>query len=101
MRSLSAVSLLAGPMVLVGYAIGNLVAEWRHRPLPTADPDPDSHNPDRELLALPSRRAIEDVPDFAATVYHALGLNPQTELRTLDDRPMLALPEGNVIKELV
>ena len=60
MRSLSAVSLLAGPMVLVGYAIGNLVAEWRHRPLPTADPDPDSHNPDRELLALPSRRAIED-----------------------------------------
>lgn len=41
------------------------------------------------------------VPDFAATVYHALGLDPQAELRTLDDRPMRALPEGNVIKELV
>ena len=41
------------------------------------------------------------VPDFAATVYHALGLNPQAELRTLDDRPMLALPEGEVIQELV
>lgn len=41
------------------------------------------------------------VPDFAATVYHALGLNPQAELRTLDDRPMLALPEGKVIEELV
>lgn len=41
------------------------------------------------------------VPDFAATVYHALGLNPKAELRTLDDRPMLALPEGNVISELI
>lgn len=41
------------------------------------------------------------VPDFAATVYHALGLNPEAKLRTLDDRPMLALPEGEVISELV
>lgn len=41
------------------------------------------------------------VPDFAATVYHALGLDPQAELRTLDDRPMQALPEGKVIEELV
>ncbi|MBT4868286.1 MAG: DUF1501 domain-containing protein [Planctomycetaceae bacterium] len=41
------------------------------------------------------------VPDFAATVYHALGLNPKAELRTLDDRPTLALPKGEVIPELI
>ena len=41
------------------------------------------------------------VPDFAATVYHALGLNPEAKLRTLDDRPMLALPKGKVIQELI
>jgi hypothetical protein len=41
------------------------------------------------------------VPDFAATVYHALGLNPEAKLRTLDDRPMLALPKGEVIQELI
>ena len=41
------------------------------------------------------------VPDFAATVYHALGMNPQAELKTLDDRPILALPQGQVIRELV
>jgi hypothetical protein len=41
------------------------------------------------------------VPDFAATVYHALGLNPKAKLRTLDDRPILALPEGEVISELI
>jgi len=41
------------------------------------------------------------VPDFAATVYHALGLKQDAELRTLDDRPMQALPEGNVIAELI
>ena len=41
------------------------------------------------------------VPDFAATVYHALGLDRNAELRTLDDRPMAALPEGKVIEELV
>lgn len=41
------------------------------------------------------------VPDFAATVYHALGLNPKAELHTLDGRPVLALPEGEIIRELV
>ena len=41
------------------------------------------------------------VPDFAATVYHALGLNPHAELRTLDNRPLQALPEGEIISELV
>ena len=41
------------------------------------------------------------VPDFAATVYHALGMNPRAELKTLDDRPIEALPQGQVIRELV
>jgi hypothetical protein len=42
------------------------------------------------------------VPDFARTVYHALGMDPKAELRTLDDRPMPALQtEGKVIEELV
>ena len=41
------------------------------------------------------------VQDYAATVYHALGLRRDAVLRTLDDRPMQALPEGQVINELV
>ena len=41
------------------------------------------------------------VPDFAATVYHALGLDPKGELKTPEDRPMSALPDGEVIRELV
>ena len=41
------------------------------------------------------------VPDFAATVYHALGLDPKAELKLQDDRPMYALPDGEVIRELV
>jgi hypothetical protein len=41
------------------------------------------------------------VPDVAATVYHSLGLDKNAELRTLDDRPVLALSEWQVIKELV
>jgi hypothetical protein len=41
------------------------------------------------------------VPDFAATVYHALGMNRKAELRTLDGRPMPALPDGETIKELL
>ncbi|MBG87976.1 MAG: hypothetical protein CMO80_13885 [Verrucomicrobiales bacterium] len=41
------------------------------------------------------------VPDFARTVYHALGLDPMAKLYTRDGRPMYALPEGKVIEELV
>jgi len=41
------------------------------------------------------------VPDFAATVYHALGLDPKAKFRALDDRPMYALPEGQPIPELI
>ena len=59
------------------------------------------------VLGASDRHAAEitdrpvSVPDFAATVYHALGLNPKAKLRTLDDRPILALPEGEVIPELI
>jgi hypothetical protein len=59
------------------------------------------------VLGASDRHAAEvtdrpvSVPDFARTVYHALGLDPKAELRTLDDRPMLALPEGEVIEELL
>ena len=41
------------------------------------------------------------VPDLAATVYHALGMDPRAKLQTPNGRPMIALPEGKVIQELV
>ncbi|MEK6234029.1 MAG: DUF1501 domain-containing protein, partial [Planctomycetales bacterium] len=39
------------------------------------------------------------VPDFVATVYHALGLNPAAEW-TSDGRSVPALPEGRCVEEL-
>jgi hypothetical protein len=39
------------------------------------------------------------VADFAATVYHALGLDPQAE-QTVSGRTVKVLPEGRVVKEL-
>ncbi|MFT5525717.1 MAG: hypothetical protein ACI9G1_000923 [Pirellulaceae bacterium] len=39
------------------------------------------------------------VADFAATVYHALGLDPAAE-KTIQGRTMKMLPEGRVVKEL-
>jgi len=41
------------------------------------------------------------VPDLAATIYHALGMNPHSEFTGNDGRPMMALPEGQPIRELV
>ncbi len=41
------------------------------------------------------------VEDYAATVYHALGLDPHKIYHTLDGRPTEGLPAGNVISELV
>ncbi|MFT7642032.1 MAG: hypothetical protein ACI9G1_003789 [Pirellulaceae bacterium] len=41
-----------------------------------------------------------NVADFAATVYHVLGLNPMAE-KTLQGRTMKMLPEGRVVKELL
>ncbi len=41
------------------------------------------------------------VPDLAATIYHVLGLDPRQELRASDGRPIVALPEGEPIRELL
>lgn len=48
--------------------------------------------------AAPIERPVS-VADFAATVYHALGLDPKAEF-VAQGRPMKMLPEGSVIKEL-
>ena len=50
--------------------------------------------------AYPKSRRLT-VPDFARTIYHALGLNPRHEFHTNDGRPIVALPEGEVVRELV
>ncbi|MDP6447480.1 MAG: DUF1501 domain-containing protein [Pirellulaceae bacterium] len=41
------------------------------------------------------------VEDYAATVYHALGMNPGKVYPTLDGRPTVSLPAGDVIPELI
>ena len=41
------------------------------------------------------------VEDYAATVYHALGMNPRKIYHTLDGRPTESLPAGEVISELI
>ena len=41
------------------------------------------------------------VEDYAATVYHALGMNPGKVYHTLDGRPTESLPAGKVIPELI
>ena len=41
------------------------------------------------------------VEDYAATVYHALGMNPRAIYATLDGRPTEALPVGEPITELI
>ena len=48
--------------------------------------------------AVPTERPVS-VADFAATVYHALGLDPKAVVMA-QGRPMTMLPEGSVIKEL-
>ena len=48
--------------------------------------------------AVPVDRPVS-VADFAATVYHALGLDPKAEYRA-QGRPMRVLPEGEVVEEL-
>ena len=47
---------------------------------------------------VPSERPVS-VPDFVATVYHALGLDPKAEVMA-QGRPMPMLPEGSVVDEL-
>ncbi len=48
--------------------------------------------------AVPEIRPVS-VPDFVATVYHALGLNPHAEF-VVQGRPMKMLPKGNCVNEL-
>ncbi len=48
--------------------------------------------------AVPENRPVS-VPDFVATVYHALGLNPHAEF-VVQGRPMKMLPKGNCVNEL-
>ena len=48
--------------------------------------------------AVPAERPVS-VPDFVATVYHALGLDPYKEF-VVQGRPMKMLPQGKVVNEL-
>jgi hypothetical protein len=49
--------------------------------------------------AVPEDRPVS-VPDFVATVYHALGLDAGAEF-VAQGRPMRMLPQGSVVSELV
>ena len=49
--------------------------------------------------AVPEDRPVS-VPDFVATVYEALGLNPQAQF-IAQGRPLTMLPEGTPISELL
>lgn len=49
--------------------------------------------------AAPEDRPVS-VPDFVATVYHVLGLDPKARFVT-QGRPMTMLPEGSVVEELL
>ena len=59
------------------------------------------------LLGATDKHAAEvterpvSVEDYAATVYHTLGMDPKGSGYTHSGRPMPALPEGNVIPELL
>ena len=48
--------------------------------------------------AVPEERPVS-VPDFVATVYRALGLNPRAQFMA-QGRPMTMLPEGSPVSEL-
>jgi len=49
--------------------------------------------------AVPIDRPVS-IPDFAATVYHAIGLDPKAEF-VAQGRRMQMLPEGSVVRELL
>lgn len=69
MRSLSAVSLLAGPLVLVGYAIGTLVADRRLRAERSAPPSAAGRGfPTPGELARPRRVEVESLVVEAVAV---------------------------------
>ena len=49
--------------------------------------------------AVPAERPVS-IPDFAATVYHVLGLDPHAQV-VAQGRTMKMLPEGSVVRELL
>ncbi len=57
------------------------------------------HGASDKYAAYPSRDAVTS-GDLAATIYHLLGIDPDTELRDTLDRPM-ALTTGKVVPELL
>ncbi|MBI1325057.1 DUF1501 domain-containing protein [bacterium] len=57
------------------------------------------HGASDKYAAYPSRDAVTS-GDLAATIYHLLGIDPDTELRDTLDRPM-ALTTGQVVPELL
>lgn len=54
--------------------------------------DKKGHRPDDQTRLKPD--------DLAATIYHALGIDPNREYMTPSGRPILLVPEGSVMKEL-
>ena len=54
--------------------------------------DKKGHRPDDQTKLKPD--------DLAATIFHALGIDPRREYLTPNGRPILLVPEGNVMKEL-
>jgi len=54
--------------------------------------DSKGHGPDDGTQLKPD--------DLAATIYHALGIDPQKEYFTPAGRPVLLVPEGNVLHDL-
>ncbi|HYH65184.1 MAG TPA: DUF1501 domain-containing protein [Urbifossiella sp.] len=57
------------------------------------------HGASDKLGAYPSRNPVS-AGDIVATVYHALGIAPDLELRDRLDRPIPLLPEGAPIREV-
>jgi len=54
--------------------------------------DEKGHGPDEGTHLTPD--------DLAATIYHALGIDPQKEYFTRTERPVLLVPEGHVMQDL-
>jgi uncharacterized protein (DUF1501 family) len=54
--------------------------------------DKKGHSPDADTKLKPD--------DLAASIYHALGIDPQHEYFTPNGRPVLLVPEGKVMAEL-
>jgi hypothetical protein len=42
-----------------------------------------------------------DVEDYAATIYHQIGIDPDKTLMTPGGRPQLIVKDGKVVKELL